>query len=168
MPDVSGGAALKKLLVLGLGNLLMNDDGAGLHAVYSLQCAYQDCAALRIMDGGTLGLDLLGDIAWADYLLLLDAIDIGAAPGSVVMIEGQDIDGVFADNLSPHQMGVRDILAAAELIGDRPEQVSMLGIQAESIAMEMSLSPAVRSNLPKLTQEAVKIIDQFLLEQRPW
>jgi len=158
---------MQKLLVLGLGNLLMNDDGAGLHAVYSLQQTYRNSAGLRIMDGGTLGLDLLGDIAWADRLLLLDAVDMGVAPGTVVLIEGQDIDAVFAEKLSPHQMGVRDILAAAELIGDRPEQVSLLGIQADSIAMEMSLSDPVSLNLPRLTQEAARIIDRFLLEQQP-
>ncbi len=159
---------MKKLLVLGLGNLLMNDDGAGLHAVYSLRKRYRNSATLCIMDGGTLGLDLLGHIAWADHLLLLDAVDVGLEPGTVVRIAGEAIDGVFAEKLSPHQMGVRDILAAAELIGDRPEQVDLLGIQAGSIAMEMSLSDSVRTSLDRLVEEAAAMIDLFLGTQRSY
>ena len=67
---------MSNFLVLGLGNLLMNDDAAGLHAVYALQERYPNRENFQIIDGGTLGLDLLGYVAWADKLLLLDAIDI--------------------------------------------------------------------------------------------
>lgn len=149
-------------LVLGLGNLLMNDDAAGLHAAYALQERYPDREHFQIVDGGTLGLDLLSHVAWADKLLLLDAININLAPGTVALIAGEDINPVFSQRVSPHQMGLKDLLEAAELIGDRPADVELLGIQYDNINMEMTLSPAVEQGLPKLITAAAERIEAFL------
>ena len=153
--------SIPNLLVLGLGNLLMNDDAAGLHAVYALQERYSNSDHFLILDGGTLGLDLLGYLEWADKLLILDAIDINAEPGAVALIEGDDIDTIFETKLSPHQMGLKDLLAAAELNDDRPGEITLLGIQAKSINMEMQLTPQVQVGLTKLVSEASLFIDDF-------
>ncbi len=158
---------MSNFLVLGLGNLLMNDDAAGLHAVYALQERYPNRENFQIIDGGTLGLDLLGYVAWADKLLLLDAIDIKNVPGTVALIDGDDIAPIFSQRVSPHQVNLKDLLEAAELIGDRPDDVELLGIQYENVHMEMTLSPAVEQGLPKLIAEAAKRIDQFLHLQEP-
>lgn len=155
---------MSNFLVLGLGNLLMNDDAAGLRAVYALQEKYPDRENFQIVDGGTLGLDLLGHVAWADKLLLLDAIDIKVAPGTVALIEGDDIAPIVTGRISPHQVNLKDLLEAAELIGDRPAEVDLLGIQYASIAMEMTLSPAVEQGLAKLIDEAESRIRRFLQE----
>lgn len=153
---------MSNFLVLGLGNLLMNDDAAGLRAVYALQERFPDRENLQLVDGGTLGLDLLGHVAWADQLLILDAIDIRVAPGTVALIEGEDIAPIVTGRISPHQVNLKDLLEAAELIGDRPDQVTLLGIQYENINMEMTLSPSVEQGLPKLIDEAAARINQFL------
>lgn len=154
-------------LVLGLGNLLMNDDAAGLHAVYALQQRYPDRENFQIVDGGTLGLDLLGHVAWADKLLLLDAININVAPGTVALIAGEDINPIFSQRISPHQVNLKDLLEAAELIGDRPADVELLGIQYQNVHMEMTLSDAVVKGLPKMIAEATSRIEQFLQVQTP-
>ncbi len=156
---------MANFLVLGLGNLLMNDDAAGLHAIYALQQRYPDRDNFQIIDGGTLGLDLLGHVAWADRLLLLDAINIGEAPGTVARIAGEDINPIFSRRISPHQAGIKDLLDAAELLGDRPDEVELLGVQYDNIQMEMTLSPPVEQALPKLIAEAARRIDHFLHEQ---
>ena len=143
----------------------MNDDAAGLHAVYALQERYPNSDHFLILDGGTLGLDLLGYIEWADKLLILDAVDINAEPGTVAVIAGDDIDTIFATKLSPHQMGLKDLLAAAELNGDKPGDITLLGIQAENINMEMKLSPHVQAGLVKFVSEASLLIDQFVSSQ---
>lgn len=149
-------------LVLGLGNLLMNDDAAGLRAVYTLQERYPDRENLQIVDGGTLGLDLLGHVAWADKLLLLDAININEAPGTVALIAGDDINPVLSQRISPHQVGLKDLLEAAELIGDRPPEVELLGIQYDNINMEMTLSEEVERGLPRLIAAASERIEAFI------
>jgi hydrogenase maturation protease len=154
-------------LVLGLGNLLMNDDAAGLRAVYTLQERYPDRENFQIVDGGTLGLDLLGHVAWADKLLLLDAININEAPGTVALIAGEDIDPILTQRISPHQVGLKDLLEAAELIGDRPPDVELLGIQYDNINMEMTLSEAVERGLPKLIAAASERIEVFLSSPPP-
>jgi hydrogenase maturation protease len=153
---------VKNFLVLGLGNLLMNDDGAGLQAIYALQERYPDRENFQIVDGGTLGLDLLGHVAWADKLLLLDAININEAPGTVALIAGEDINPILTQRVSPHQVGLKDLLEAAELIGDRPPDVELLGIQYNNINMEMTLSEAVEQGLPKLIGAASERIEAFL------
>ncbi len=149
-------------LVLGLGNLLMNDDAAGLQAAYELQKRYPDTQNFQIVDGGTQGLALLHLIGWADSLLLLDAVNIGEPPGTVVLIEGEDIDTVMESKVSPHQVGLQDLLATAELIGDRPATVRLIGIQAQSIEMEMTLSLPVEQGLQKMISHADLLIREEL------
>jgi hydrogenase maturation protease len=156
---------MTNFLVLGLGNLLMNDDAAGLRAVYALQERYPDRENFQIVDGGTLGLDLLGYIAWADKLLLLDAININQPAGTVALIAGEDINPIFSQRVSPHQVGLKDLLEAAELIGDRPPDVELFGIQYDNINMEMTLSPVVEQELPKLIAAASERIEAFLSHQ---
>lgn len=155
-------ALLMNFLGLGLGNLLMNDDAAGLRAIYALQDFYPTRPDFQLVDGGTLGLDLLTYVEWADTLLLLDAIDIGVAPGTVARIEGEDIDSVLEAKVSPHQVGMSDLLAAAELIDDQPRNVILLGIQFASINMEMTLSTEVEAGLPRMINAARQLIDVHL------
>jgi len=156
---------MSNFLVLGLGNLLMNDDAAGLRAAYALQERYPGRDNFQIVDGGTLGLDLLGHVAWADKLLLLDAININEPAGTVALISGEDINPIFSQRVSPHQVGLKDLLEAAELIGDRPYDVELLGIQYDNINMEMTLSPTVEQGLPKLIAAAAERIEAFLSSQ---
>mgnify|MGYP002397318963 CR=1 FL=1 len=151
------------LLVLGIGNLVMNDDAAGVHVAQELAKKYNNKQDdLLVLDGGTLGLDLLGYIDWADKLVLIDAIDLNMEPGTVVKLEGDDIDVAFDNKLSAHQMGMKDMLLTSELIGQRPAEVVFYGIQSSSIQMDMELSEPVKKNLPKLTDHVEQEIISFL------
>jgi len=151
------------LLVLGIGNLVMNDDAAGVHVAQELAKKYNNkIDELLVLDGGTLGLDLLGYIDWADRLVLVDAVDMGLDPGTVVKLEGDDIDVAFENKLSAHQMGMKDMLLTAELMGERPEEVVFYGIQSGSVQMDMELSDAVKNNIPKLISHVEAEITSFL------
>lgn len=138
-----------KLMVLGIGNVLMNDDGAGIDAVNRLAQEFPKNDDLLIMDGGTLGLDLLGYIEQTDNLIIADAVEFGFEPGTVVRLEGSDIDPVFENKLSAHQMGMKDILTTAELMGIRPKNVTLFGIQSDNTECDMELSPKVAANMDK-------------------
>ncbi|MGA1862034.1 HyaD/HybD family hydrogenase maturation endopeptidase [Deferribacter thermophilus] len=146
-----------KILVLGLGNLLMNDDAAGLEIIYRLQKQYDlnKYPFLHFMDGGTLGLDIVPHLSDVTHLIIVDAVDLDLKPGTVVKIEGDDIHAVFESKLSPHQMGLKDILTAAELVDMKPEYVVMYGIQIKDINMDQQFSKEVLDGLNKL-EEAVK------------
>ena len=147
---------MKRTLILGLGNVLMDDDGAGVVVVNDLKNCLKESENLKIIDGGTLGLDLLHYIQWAEKLIIVDAIDMDFKPGTVIKAEGEDIDPIFESKLSPHQMGLKDILLAAELLDQRPEDIVLFGIQVKSINMNMTLSDEVSKNLSKLKEHVLK------------
>jgi hydrogenase maturation protease len=134
----------------------MDDDGAGVVAVNDLKNCLKESENLKIIDGGTLGLDLLHYIQWAEKLIIVDAIDMDFDPGTVIKAEGEDIDPIFESKLSPHQMGLKDILLAAELIDQRPEDIVLFGIQVKSINMNMTLSEEISKNLSKLKENVLK------------
>ena len=131
------------VLVLGLGNTIMTDDGFGVRAVEALssRCRFQ--GEVRLLDGGTLGLDLLPHLEGVDRLLIVDALEMHAAPGTVFRLEGEEVPRAFAGKLSVHQMGVQDLLAVAELMGHLPGELVVWGVQPASIEMGTELTPTV-------------------------
>ncbi len=143
------------ILVLGLGNALMNDDALGVLAVERLQQEYRFPDGVKVVDGGTLGLDLLPFIEDADQLLIIDALEMKADPGSVFRLEGEEVPRAFASKLSVHQMGLQDLLAVADLQGYAPRELVFWGVQPESIEMRMELSPSVAAAMDELVQSVV-------------
>ncbi len=143
------------ILVLGLGNLLMSDDSIGVRIVQRLQHDFRVPEGVIIVDGGTLGLDLLPYIEEADELLIIDALEMRAEPGSHFRLEGDAVPRAFASKLSVHQMGLQDLLAVAELQGYAPQKLVVHGIQAGSIEMNLDLSPPVAAAMDDLLDAVV-------------
>ena len=143
------------VLVLGLGNILMSDDGFGCKVVETLQRDYRFPDGLRVVEGGTLGLDLLPQLEGVDKLLVIDALQMGAAPGELFRLEGEEVPRAFANKLSVHQMGLQDLLAVAQLQGHLPQQLLVLGVQAESVDVGLEMTPAVYASLPRLVNAVV-------------
>ena len=135
------------ILVLGLGNTIMSDDGFGVRAVESLSSRYRFQGDVRLLDGGTLGLDLLPHLEGVGQLLIIDALEMNATPGTVFRLEGESVPRAFASKLSVHQMGVQDLLAVAELMGHLPKELVVWGIQPENIEMGTELTPTVAAAL---------------------
>jgi hydrogenase maturation protease len=138
------------ILVLGLGNALMADDALGVRAVEELQSHYRFPAGVSVVDGGTLGLDLLPRFEGVKRLLIIDALEMGAAPGTVFRLSGEEVPRAFADKLSVHQVGVQDLLAVAELQGHLPEELVVWGVQPASVELGLELSPSTRGALPEI------------------
>jgi hydrogenase maturation protease len=137
-------------LVVGIGNLVMGDDGVGVRVVQQLTESRTLPTGVRLLDGGTLGLDLLHHLEGVERLLFVDAVDWGAAPGSIIRMEGDEIPELFATRLSPHQVGLQDLLAVAELQGLAFEEMVLWGVQPASIELGLELSPAVADRLSEL------------------
>jgi len=138
------------ILLLGLGNTIMSDDGMGCLAVDRLQENYRFPSEVTLLEGGTLGLDLLPHLEGIDRLLIIDALDMRATPGSVFRLEGEEVPRAFASKLSVHQMGVQDLLAVAELQGHLPSELVVWGIQPESIEVGTELTRPVKDALEQL------------------
>ena len=109
-----------RIVVLGVGNLLLTDEGVGPHAIDALNARYAVPSQATLIDGGTSAMELLDDMADADLLVIVDAVKSGAAPGSVVKLTGDEVPKFFTTKLSPHQVGIADVLATLALSGESP------------------------------------------------
>ena len=142
-------------LVLGIGNLLLGDDGVGVWLVRRLQEAYRFAEPVDLLDGGTLGLELLAHVADCERLLVLDAATTGAAPGTVVVLRDGDVPAVLRSALSAHEASLCDLLAASTLLGTAPREFVAIGIEPAGVAPGIALSDAVRAALPAAEREAL-------------
>jgi hydrogenase maturation protease len=143
------------LLILGLGNVLLEDDGVGSAAVTALLNRYVPPDDVRVLDGGTLGLSLLPYVDAADAVILVDAVKADEAPGSCVRLDGDDVAPAVATRLSPHQIGVADLLDGARWLDRLPPRLMLLGLVPESMELAVGLSPRVRASLPDLVEQIV-------------
>jgi hydrogenase maturation protease len=137
-------------LVIGIGNILLRDEGVGVRVVVELERRFADgrLAAppgTRFIDGGTLGLELLPMLADASALILVDAVNLGGPPGTVSVLRADEIEGTLAGHVSPHQVGVADLVAAARLMGVMPRDSSLIGIQPAAIDIGLDLTPRVET-----------------------
>ncbi len=135
------------ILILGLGNTIMTDDGFGARVVEALSCRCRFPEEVRLLDGGTLGLDLLPRLEGITHLLIVDALEMQAPPGTVFRLEGAAVPRAFAGKLSVHQVGVQDLLAVAQLQGRLPGELVVWGVQPECLGVGTELTPAVAAAL---------------------
>jgi hydrogenase maturation protease len=145
-----------KVLVLGIGNVLMGDDGVGVRVVEELGRRFRFPEWVELLDGGTSGIELLSHIRDRDCLVIIDAIKSGFPPGTVVRVEGEDVPAKFMTRISPHQLGLSDLLAAASLTGDLPGNMVLFGIEPKRVALGFELSDEVRNNYGKLVETVLE------------
>jgi hydrogenase maturation protease len=143
------------VLVLGIGNLVMSDDGIGVRVVQQLAERYRFPAGVTVLDGGTLGLDLLPQLEGVARLLVVDAVETGRTPGTLVRLAGEDVPIVLETKVSPHQMGLKDLLAVAMLQGFAPQEMVLWGVQPERIEMSLELSAVVAAQLDPLVEKVL-------------
>lgn len=142
-------------LVIGLGNPLMGDDGAGLAALDLLARTWHLPPEVELLDGGTWGMNLLPTIEAADRVILLDAIHTGGPPGAPVELEGATIPAILRHKLSPHQIDLGEVLALATLRGTLPADLVAIGVEPVEIEMRTSLSAPVAAALPGMVARVV-------------
>lgn len=143
---------MKNILVIGMGNVLMQDEGVGVRAIEELENRYLIPDAVTVMDGGTTGMELYNPILNCDQLIVADAVNTGAPYGSVVRIANDEIPQFFQTKLSNHQLGLSDLLALMTLKDKSPEHVAVIGMVPHSLETQLGL-----------TQEAKKGLDDMLI-----
>src|SRR5581483_8111682 len=142
-------------VVVGLGNPLMGDDGLGLVALELLRDGWVMPPDVELVDGGTWGLNLLPIIEDAHDVLLIDAIDTGAAPGTETVIPRERLPRYLATKISPHQVDLHDVLALAELRGTLPDRTTAIGLEPQRVEFGVGLSPLVAARLDALVERVV-------------
>ena len=135
---------LQDTVVIGVGNTILSDEGVGVHAARLLQDDPRVPSGVTILDGGTLGLELIPYASDASRVLLLDAMNSGSAPGTLTRMTGKDLLGTIG-GWSAHQLGVADLIAALFLMSTRPQDIVVLGVQPANTDWGTTLSPGSRS-----------------------
>jgi hydrogenase maturation protease len=138
------------VLVLGAGNILLSDEGIGVRVVEALQERYQVPETVEMLDGGTCGMDLLDVIAGRDHLIIVDAVNTGSPPGTLVRLHDGQIPAVFRTKSSPHQLGLQDVLALLGLLETAPRHVTVIGVQPASLDIGLVLTPTIAARLDEL------------------
>lgn len=139
-----------RIIVLGVGNILLSDEGIGVRTIEKLQQDYDLPPEVVIIDGGTTGMEMLEDLSNADHIVIVDAVRSGRPPASIIRLADEQVPVFFKTKLSPHQIGLSDVLATLEFIGEAPGGVTVIGVEPVSLETSMSLSPQVEARLPEL------------------
>jgi hydrogenase maturation protease len=149
-----------KKLILGVGNLLLTDEGIGIHAIQRildekrLEEKSLDGKRLgedvEIVDGGTAGLALLYYLEGVETLVIIDAVETGGPPGTIVRLAGDRIPAYMSLKVSPHEITLPDFLAAARLRDLYPKEVIVWGMQPRSLDVGIDLSPDLEARLDTL------------------
>ena len=144
-------------LILGLGNELFSDEGLGVVASHSFED--REFANVEVVDGGTLGIELVATIEGRQGLLLLDAVVAdGGAPGDILVFEGDELRFSRQLLFSAHQIGVAEALAAADLIGRGPQQIAAVGMVPFSLETGYGVTVEAATRLPDMISTAETIL----------
>jgi hydrogenase maturation protease len=153
------------ILVLGIGNILLGDDGAGVELVTRLSVQAERWGdKVELLEGGTQGMALLGYIAGRSAIVLFDAVELGAEPGSLHLIHDEEVLAFGSRSSSAHEGNVGELLRTARLTGDLPRRLALVGVEPARVETGIGLSEQVENSLPAALQAATKIIDCLLME----
>lgn len=154
------------VVLLGIGNTLLCDDGFGPLAIERLREAGLP-PGVHTIDAGTAVMRVRDEIAGASLLLVFDALASGRPPGSLMRLADAEVPRFFAQGLSAHQSGLSDLLATLALAGESPRRLVVIGVEPASLAMSCGLSPAVEAALPAALQLAREEIERHLRPAAP-
>jgi hydrogenase maturation protease len=149
-------------LVLGVGNPLMSDDGVGIRIMNALAAQQPALVDVEYLDAGTLSLLLLPRFEHCDALLVLDAAQLGGVPGDLRVLLDREMDVFFRKARgSVHEVGIRDLLDAARLVGSLPPRRGFVGVQPGRVALGANLSPIVQSVVAAAAAQARAILETW-------
>ncbi len=153
-----------RISILGIGNILLSDEGVGVHAVNAIKKKYSFSPEIDIIDGGTMGLDLLPIFQTQDKILIIDAVDFNKEPGYVGTLEGSNIPSVLNAKLSVHHIGFSDLLFAAKLMRETPPEVYLVGIQPKSLDVGLDMTEEIRVKLDSIIDLTIQKLKEWNVE----
>lgn len=151
------------ILLLGIGNVLWADEGFGVRVIERLQKGYRFPDCVKVIDGGTQGVYLVEHVQAADVLIVFDAINYGLPPGTLKRIENEDVPNFLgAKKMSLHQTGFQEVLAMAQMLGNYPQHLLLVGVQPEELDdYGGSLRPIVKAQIQPAIDVALNFLHTF-------
>ncbi|WP_295388750.1 HyaD/HybD family hydrogenase maturation endopeptidase [uncultured Thiodictyon sp.] len=155
--DWAGSPSPSGILLLGLGNLLLSDEGLGVHCLRRLETGYRFEPPIALIDGGTAGVELLQLFRDHQRIVVIDALDGGQPPGTVSVIRDEAIRRALEVKLTLHHLGLAEVLALLDLLDERPAELVLIGVAPQRLELDLELSPGVAAAIPAVitTVEAV-------------
>ncbi len=150
-----------KASIIGLGNILLKDEGVGVHAVNAIKGRYSFSPEVEIIDGGTLGLDLLHFFEGKDRILILDAVDFRKEPGYIGVLDDEAIPSALFAKLSVHHIGLSDVLFAAKLLGFTPSKLRLIGIQPESMEVGLEMTDCISGKMDRIIEMVIQTLKEW-------
>lgn len=152
-----GRCMMRPVLILGIGNILLRDEGVGVRVVEALQqMQLADC--VEVVDGGTAGADLVDVLADRDKVVVIDAIESQSPPGTVFRLRSEELMPSPGSTLSLHQLGLVESLMMAQQLGCAPRQVVVFGIQPDQVIPGLDLTPEVANAIPRVVDAVLEEI----------
>jgi hydrogenase maturation protease len=148
------------IVVLGVGNIIMGDEGVGVRCVERIEAEHLLPASVVVIDGGTSTNEVMGELEGLDLLVIVDAVVTGAPPGTLVRLEGKEIPTAFSNKLSPHQHGINDLLATLTFMGRAPNRVVLHGVVPHRIELGLELSAELAAVVPALVANVVAEVER--------
>jgi len=145
-----------QVLVLGVGNILLQDEGVGVRVVTELQHRYLPSDEVELLDGGTAGMSLIEDILDKEHVIIIDAVRTGAPVGTLVRLVGDEVPVFLQNRISPHQLGLSDILATLTIAGQPPPNLVLIGMVPRTIELGLELSPEIEAQVDALVGQVVR------------
>jgi hydrogenase maturation protease len=155
----------KKVLVMGVGNTLLQDDGIGVHVTETLKASQHSPSGIEILDGGTIGLSLLPEIEDADAVIVVDASEIGEAPGAMRIFRNQEIDQQLSGKKKTvHEVALADLFSAAAIRGRCPSERALIAIQPASTDWGLEPTADVQAAIPRACEAISNLTRRWLHE----
>lgn len=155
---------MEQITILGVGNILMQDEGFGVRVVEELLHQYTFPENVQVLDGGTLGMELLRFLVGTDKLVLIDAVAGGLPPGSLYQFNHDEVKAYFKDKVSMHELGIQDVLAVMEVLEKPAKEIRILGVQPLAIDIGLTLTPIVADAVENVVEKLLLVLKEWQVE----
>ena len=161
---MNDGLFSQEITILGIGNIILSDEGFGVRVVEYLQKNFDFPDNVALIDGGTLGIELTQFITGTKKLLIIDSIDGDKEPGTIFHLFGEEIKKHFSEKISAHEIGIQDVLTMLELTGKTIPEVVVIGAQPFSLEAGVELTPQMQKLMPVIAEKALEILKSWKSE----
>jgi len=155
---------MNQITVLGVGNILMQDEGVGVRVVEQLLRQYSFPSNVQVLDGGTLGMELLRFLVGTDKLILVDAVAGNLPPGSLYQFQNDKVKAYFKEKVSMHELGIQDVLAVMDVLEKPAKEIMILGVQPLCIEIGLEMTPTVAKTVKNIVEQVLLVLKNWQVE----
>ena len=156
-----------EIVLLGVGNILLTDEGLGVHVVKDIKESFAFTPAITIIDGGTMGMELLTYMRGMKKILLVDAINGGEPAGTVYEFPHKELEQYFTEHISVHEVGMQDILRIRAIQEEPLEDAVVIGVEPEYLEIGFEPSEVVQRALPEIKDRVLNVLRQWGVQVEP-